>query len=289
MPTFQMIPVDALVEPANRQRSDTLLERIDELRESIRLNGLQQPIGVLALPHNQYRIIWGERRSIAVTQLQWMLIPAMVYEIGEADEDQLMGAENYHRNNTSDAEEAEYYARMMPREPEGTIGLARKLNVPQSRIENLLLCQAGDEKVFAAMRQRKISLAQACEINKFKSPGYRLQALERASVEGTSAYYLGRWRKEIQRQGIDQDAADQQANWSTPLPGATQEPMDLCTIGNHQTPLHDRKIYSICNAHYNVFLEGLEWLGRIRTIEEAGLLPKMMRLLREAEAEHGTT
>lgn len=285
MPIFQMIPVDSLIEPLNRQRNETLYEGIDELRNSIRSNGLQQPIGVVALPGGQHRIIWGERRSIAVTQLQWTAIPAMVYEPGEADEDALMGQENYHRTSTNDAEEARYYKRILPKYVEGTIGMARELNVPQSRIEKLLLVLDGDPEVFGALAKGEISVAQAHEINQFAAPGYRLQCLERVRTTGFSANAIKQWRKQLREQGIDQGAAEQQQDWAKPMTPTLNIPQGHCQIGNHDVPLLDRKVVDICFEHYNIFLRGLECLGQIDVITNAGLLPDFMRLLRRAEQE----
>lgn len=289
MPTYQMVPVADLEPPLNPQREETLYERIDELRDSIRTNGLQQPVGVEQVETSRYRIIWGHRRSIACTQLGWTHIGAMVYRPGEADADALMGAENYHRAQTSDAEEARYYARILSKYPEGTIGMARELNVPQSRIERLLLCLDGDPAVFEWMAKGKLTLAQAYEINKFKSPGYRLQATERCLVDQLGSETLRRWRQDVQKQGLDHYAAEQQVTWATPHQPVGKIPEANCMIGNHMVPMLDRKIYEICHNHYNIFLEGLEHMGRCETIREAGLWPQFMALLREAERvnEHG--
>lgn len=285
MPYHAMIPVAALEPPEHPQREETLYAGIDELRDSIRSNGLQQPIGVIRTTGDAYRIIWGHRRSIAVTQLGWSLIGAMVYESGEANVDQLMGAENFHRNATSDREEALFYKRIMPSYPEGITGIAREFNVPASRIDRLLTVEQGDERVFALLGEGKLTLAQAVEINKFEAPGYKLQATMRASEEGASAETLRRWRQDIQRQGLDQSAAEVQVTWSTPQTPVGAVPEDLCHIGNHSVPLMMRKIYSICHDHYDLFLKGLESLGKWNTIEEAGLGVELRRLLRAAEGE----
>ena len=289
MPTFQTILVDSLLPPHNPQRDETLYANMDEFRANIHVHGLRQPIGV-QVEGDKHRIIWGHKRSIAITQLKWDTIPAMVYEADEQiDHDEAMGAENYHRTNISEAEEARYYQRIFPRYPDGTIGMARELNVPQYRIENLLGLIQGDPHVFALLAERKLSMAQAMAINRFEHPGYKLQAIERATVEGISGATLDGWRRALKRQGIDLSAPVDTSAWDQTILQKPTEPMDDCNIGNHQVPLLERKIYSICHAHYNVFLEGLECLGKWRTIEEAGLLPKLMRLLREAEAEHGTS
>ena len=285
MPSFRMIEVDKLLEPHNPQRTETLHERIDELRDSMRTNGLQQPIGV-QIEGEEFRIIWGHRRSIAATQLGWSHVPAMVYLAEEpVDHDQLMGAENYHRTQTNDVEEARYYARILPRYPEGTIGMARELNVPQGRIERLLGVLQGDDKVLAALEKREISLAQAHEINQFESVGYRMQALERAKVEGLGADMIRRWRSDLRRQGIDQAAVITQAEWAKPVVPAGDVGQAVCEITGHMHPVLDRKCVWMCNPHWNLILEALELYGQYKTLEEAGLGVQFRRLLRQAEKE----
>lgn len=283
MPVYQLVPVSKLVEPLNPQRTETLLEKIDDLRNSIRTNGLQQPIGVLALPDDTYRIIWGHRRSIAVTQLQWDFIPAQVYQPEEADEDVLMGAENYHRNNINDVEEARYYERILGKYPEGTIGLARDLNVPQSRVENLIGTLRGNPAVVDALASGKISLAQAVEINKFNTRGYQLHALEMAAVEGKSADSLRRWRVDIQRNLQDQPGQAVDPAWDAKIDIKASEPMDTCQLGNHQVKLLDRRYYSICHEHWNLILEGLEYWGMCSTLKEAGMWGDMLRIVNQAK------
>lgn len=283
MPVYQLVEVSKLVEPLNPQRSETLLANIDELRESIKTNGLQQPIGVVALADGNYRIIWGHRRSIAITQLQWDFVPAQVYQPEEADEDRLMGAENYHRNQTNDVEEARYYERIVGKYPDGTIGLSRELNVSQGRVEALLAMLRGNPQVVEALAAGDISLAQASEINKFNTPGYQLHALEMAKVEGKSAVSLRRWRVDIQRNLQDQPQQAEGNQFLTPIPDVSTEAMDTCNLANHQVRLMDRKYYSICNEHWNLILEGLEYWGMINSIKQANLWIEFNRLLAQAK------
>ncbi len=284
MATFQMIPVACLIEPLNPQREETLLERIDELRDSLRTNGLQQPIGVMRVDEQTYRIIWGHRRSIAVTQLGWSHVAAMVYEPAEADVDTLMATENYHRNQINAKEEALFYKRVLPNYPEGTIGLARELNVSQTRVERLLMIADGDPKVLEALGAKRIRLEQAYQINKFESQGYRDQALEYAIKDGMSADRLRRWRTDVQRQGLDHAAQQVDITWKDRAAPVGDVPHAQCDITNHMVPLQFRRVVNVCNDHYNVFLEGLEVLGQMRIIQDVGLYPDFVKLMKRAEA-----
>lgn len=287
MPTYQQVPVDKLIEPLNPQRQETLYDGIDELRDSIRSNGLQQPIGVVSLPDSTYRIIWGHRRSIAITQLGWSFAPAMVYTEGEADEDTLMGAENYHRRDINPIEEARYYERILAKYPDGTIGVARECNVSQQRVENLLGLLRGNPKVVESLAAKKISVAQAVEINKFNTTGYQLHALEMAEVEGKSAESLRKWRQDIQRNLQDRPGDVTDVPIHTPGPSAPKLPTDTCNLGNHEVAILDRKYYSICTDHWNVVIEGLEYFGMMATVKEAGRWGEVLKIIRQSKIDLG--
>lgn len=285
MATQGMVLVSSLVEPLFEDRQESLYENIDELRERIRTEGLHQPIGVVALPDGKHRIIWGHRRSIAVTQLGWEFIDAKIHQEGEIDERRAKVTENLHRNNLSIAEEARMWDYLLPSDPEGTIGLARTYNVPQSRIEGLLGLLRGDPDVWKAVAERGLNKSQAIAINRFPSKGYRLHALELAEREGWSAERIERWHTEKRAQGIDLTFEVVPHNIMEIDNSAPKVPMDVCMLGNHEVTLNDRKIWVICTEHWNLVIKGLEYNGQMTVLEEAGYLPEFKKLLRKAEAE----
>ena len=282
MPSYGLVPVAKLLPPRNPQRQETLYLRIDEMREDMRKHGQRQNIGVQK-EDGDFRIIWGHRRSICATQLQWDFLHSKIFEEDEpVDHDEEMGGENYHRQQTNDIEEARYYERILGKYPDGTIGIARELNVPQSRVESLLATLRGNPAVVDALASGNISLAQASEINKFNTAGYQAHALEMAVEEGKSAESLRRWRIDVQRNLQDQPGTQDEPAWNTPIPNAPTAPTDLCNIGNHNVLLPDRKYYSICTQHWNVILEGMEYWGMMDTIKKAGMWVDFMRLVHKA-------
>lgn len=285
MATQGMVLVSSLVEPLFEDRQESLYENIDELRERIRTEGLHQPIGVVALADGKHRIIWGHRRSIAVTQLGWQYIDAKIHAEGEIDERRAKVTENLHRNNLSIAEEARMWDYLLPSDPEGTIGLARTYNVPQSRIEGLLGLLRGDPDVWKAVSERGLNKSQAIAINRFPSKGYRLHALELAEREGWSAERIERWHTEKRAQGIDLSHEVVPHNIMEIDNSAPKIPHDICMLGNHEVALHDRKIWVICTFCWNMIIAALEKEHDYKQIEEAGYLPELKRLIRKAEAE----
>lgn len=283
MPSMGRVLVSSLVAPLFEDRRETLYEGIDELRERIRVEGLHQPIGVVRLPDNQHRIIWGHRRSIAVTHLGWEYIPAMIHEPGEIDERMAKVTENMHRNQLSTTEEAKLWEYLLPSDPEGTIGLARTYNVPQSRIESHLALLNCDPDIWAALERKEISRTQAEEINKFESRGYRTQALELAIKEGMGGTAIARWRKSMLTEGVNINNGIGVTSWVEDAANQVHVPMHECKLGGHMMPVMETQTWVLCNLHITDIVTALEYGTDIMRITEAGYLPEYKRLVRKAE------
>lgn len=97
---------------------DEFLKLLD-LAAQIKDVGLQQPIGVIALPKNHYRIIFGERRWMAFHVLahwvddKWSQIPSKVAELSAFDVAKIQAAENMQRVELNAIERARQFAKLV--------------------------------------------------------------------------------------------------------------------------------------------------------------------------------
>lgn len=262
MPSFKMVPVENLEPPDTPMRQESIMEGMEGLVADIASQGLLNPLTVRDLQDGRYKIIAGHRRSIAVTILKWPSAPAMVYQPDEGSDDQIMAAENLHRTQVNPKEEALMYKRLLADEKIGTDAIAMRLNVPQSRIENLLLVADGDADTLEALGAGAISVAQAQEINRFETDAYRRMALEQAAKYGLKADGLRRWRQEVKRGGGEQMVEDALASLKTMAPAAVTEPMQICVFGNHSAPLRLSRHYIICTEHWDLIIQALEVLQK---------------------------
>jgi len=111
-PGFQEIPVH-LVEPSPYQpRKDINSAQLSELAESIRAEGLLQPI-VVRRVGGRFQLIAGERRWRAFQQLKLKSIPARVLEASDASSATLTLIENLQREGLNPIEEAYGYASLI--------------------------------------------------------------------------------------------------------------------------------------------------------------------------------
>jgi ParB family chromosome partitioning protein len=86
---------------------------IDELAESVRAQGLVQPVVVRPVPDGGYELIVGERRWRAARVAGLATVPALVRETDDRDSLLLALVENVAREDLSPIDEARAYAGLM--------------------------------------------------------------------------------------------------------------------------------------------------------------------------------
>lgn len=128
------------IEPNRYQpRKEFRAEELGELRESIRVAGLLQPITVRKLSTgNGYELVAGERRLRAVKSLGWAKVPALVRDYDDQTSLALALVENLQREDLNPIEEAEGYARLSGEFGLTQAELAELVGKDRSTIANLL-------------------------------------------------------------------------------------------------------------------------------------------------------
>jgi ParB family chromosome partitioning protein len=106
------IPVDLIRRGKYQPRRDMDQEALQELADSIKAQGVMQPIVVRSVGENKFEIIAGERRWRA-TQLAGLdIIPAMVREVPDEAAIAMALIENIQRENLNPIEEARALQRL---------------------------------------------------------------------------------------------------------------------------------------------------------------------------------
>jgi len=106
------IPITRIVPNPHQPRRDFHEESLGELAESIRAEGLLQPV-VVRRRENMFELIAGERRWRACQKLKLKFIPARVIEATETSSAILSMIENLQRENLNPIEEAMGYASLI--------------------------------------------------------------------------------------------------------------------------------------------------------------------------------
>jgi ParB/RepB/Spo0J family partition protein len=194
------LPIDQIDPPARAMRESMDQDGLTRLVESIALLGVIEPIVVAPLENGRYEIRDGHRRYIACTVTEKKTIPAMILAPGEQNGEAIKLHANYIREDVNPAEEAVFLDRLCTEDCGGDIDkLCEHLYLRREYVEGRLLLLRGDERVLAAVREKRISLAVAKELNKVADLGLRRSFLESAEQGGATARLVINWRMQAEQ------------------------------------------------------------------------------------------
>jgi len=134
---------------------------LDELADSIRQNGVLQPIIVRQHNENSYEIIAGERRWRACKKAGLRFIPVIVKEASDKEVLQYAIIENIQRENLTPMDEAESYEKLRIEYSYTHEELAQVLGKSRSYISNILRLNSLDETIKQSIREQNISAGHA--------------------------------------------------------------------------------------------------------------------------------
>lgn len=134
---YKTIPIEKIVPNSKQPRTVFDNEKIEELAESIKHNGLLQPI-IVRKYDGKYQIIAGERRFRACKVAGIKEVPCLITKYDDQQVDTLAIIENIQRENLSVIEEAKAYQTLMQIYQYNQTQLAQKVGKKQSTIANKL-------------------------------------------------------------------------------------------------------------------------------------------------------
>jgi ParB family transcriptional regulator, chromosome partitioning protein len=111
--TLRKLPVESLARSRFQPRTEIDTDSLQELADSIRVQGLVQPIVVRAVVGGRYEIIAGERRWRAAQLAGLTEIPAVVREVDDRAAIAMALIENIQRENLNPLEEANALERLI--------------------------------------------------------------------------------------------------------------------------------------------------------------------------------
>src|SRR5256886_4250122 len=159
----EMIEVDIdLIEPNSFQpRTNFNEERLEELAQSIRSNGIIQPLLVRRIDNEKYQVVAGERRWRAAQRAGLQKVPCIVREIPEDKMLELALIENIQRQELNAIEEAHAYKRLIE-----TLGLtqetvAQRVGRDRSFITNYLRLLRLPDDIQRLVEEEKLTTGHA--------------------------------------------------------------------------------------------------------------------------------
>ena len=155
------LKIDRIIANSNQPRKYFDKDKMFELKESIKNNGLLQPITVRKISGGKYEIIAGERRYRACKELGMENIPAIEINTGDARGYELSVLENVQREDLNPIEEAESYLMLMEVYGYTQEKLSEKLGKNRSSLSNKIRILKLPGNVKELVKKRELSYGHA--------------------------------------------------------------------------------------------------------------------------------
>ena len=156
------IPVSDIKSNPFQPRKTFKQEELSELQESLKSNGLLQPVTVRESPAGKgFELIAGERRLRAATALGWTTIPAVLKEFTDQEILTLALVENLQRSDLNPIEEAEGYEKLIKEFGHTQQSVATMVGKDRSTITNVLRILQLPQPVRKLVEEGQLTAGQA--------------------------------------------------------------------------------------------------------------------------------
>ncbi|HSN71890.1 MAG TPA: ParB/RepB/Spo0J family partition protein, partial [Steroidobacteraceae bacterium] len=185
------LPVDLLQRGKYQPRLDMRPESLEELADSIRAQGVVQPIVVRPIDESpgappRYEIIAGERRWRAAQLAGLHEVPAVIRRVGDEAAIAMSLIENIQRENLNPLEEARALERLISEFEMTHQSAAEAVGRSRAAVSNLLRLLELAEEAKALVEQRAIEMGHARALLGLANPRQQAEVAALVARKGLS-------------------------------------------------------------------------------------------------------
>ena len=177
--TMIEVPLNQIEANPFQPRTDFDPETLEELAESIKIQGLIQPITVRRISHSKYQLISGERRVQATKIAGIETVPAYVREANDQQMLEMALIENIQRENLNAMEIAFCYQRLVSECNLKQEELGERVGKKRATVTNYLRLLKLPPDIQAAIRDNQISMGHARALVNIENPDIQLSIYHR--------------------------------------------------------------------------------------------------------------
>ena len=184
-PAERQVPISE-IRPNPRQPRRYFNEaKIAELSESIRNQGILQPLVVRKIPQG-YELILGERRFRAAQRAQLERVPVIVKEVSDAESLEMALVENIQREELTPIEEALAYRQLMEEFHLTQEQVAQRVGKSRPVVTNLLRVLNLPEEIKENVDKGTLTVGHARALLALNMPEQQLEMSRRIMADGLS-------------------------------------------------------------------------------------------------------
>ena len=190
-------------------------KKLDELINSVKKNGIIQPIAVRPdkVDPGRYEIIAGERRWLAAQKAGLHEVPIIVLDLDDNESLEVAIVENIQRDDLNAVEEAKGYKRLSEEFGYDHEKIAKFMSKSRSHVSNMLRLLTLPQDVIAMIEEGSLTAGQARPLIGLPSATNIAEEIVAKNLSARSVELLVRRKKAPQKSGqirIDSNILDQQ-------------------------------------------------------------------------------
>lgn len=185
------VPVDQIDPNPLQSRTVFQAERLEELAQSIKANGIIQPL-VTRKRAGRYQLVAGERRWRASKLAGLVKVPVIVQELSDEQLLEVTLIENIQREDLTPIEVAHAFDRLVKDLGLSHEEIARRTGKDRSTITNMLRLLRLPADLQQLLSEHRLSMGHARAILGLPTPELQRQVAEKTSAQGLSVRQVER-------------------------------------------------------------------------------------------------
>ena len=158
---FKIVNITSLQPNKEQPRTKFDKNELEELANSIKSNGMLQPIIVRKITHENFEIVAGERRWRAAQITGMHEVPVIIKKISDKEVVQIALIENIQRKNLNPVEEARAFKKLLQNNDSNYEELTKFIGKSRSHISNMIRLLELDVKILDLIEEEKLSMGHA--------------------------------------------------------------------------------------------------------------------------------
>ena len=154
------IKIESIQESSSQARTEFDDIKLDELADSIRKNGILQPLIVQEIGENQYELIAGERRLRASKLANLQKIPCLIKDVSSRDAAVIGLVENIQRAQLNAIDESIGFKHLSEKHNLDPKEIGLLVGKSRSYVSNSLRLSKLSDKAINALKSNQVSLGQ---------------------------------------------------------------------------------------------------------------------------------
>lgn len=171
--TIVNIEVGKIIPNPRQPRTEFESQGLEELADSIRAQGIAQPI-LTRIRNGKYELVAGERRWRAAKKAGLSLIPAIVKDFSDEESLEIALIENLQREDLNPMDEADAFVKLSNEFKLTQADIAKKVGKNRSTVANMMRLVELPKDIQHSVRKGHISAGHARPLLTLKSPAEQI-------------------------------------------------------------------------------------------------------------------